>query len=200
MNDDPDTLKQAHDGDSPGDLYWYDVDASDHLTDASENWNAFAFSNNAASLTADAVRNRPIWQFIADPTTREIYRELFAQVRRTGRTITIPYRCDAPTLRRDMELTIATAASDGLHIESRIVGVHAQDTGNALSSDAPRDDRMVETCSFCKLMNISGHGWIEPTEAARNGQVFDQHTIPQLSHSVCPACEPELRDRLGLAD
>jgi len=183
---------------APMEVYWYEVDRGDRLVAASDNWNGFAACNGAVELTIEAIRGKPIWQYIADPTTREIYRDLFAEVRRTGEPITICYRCDSPELRRDMELRIETAASNGLRIESRIVHVEPHETGTILRDDVERDARMVEACSFCKKVKVAERGWMELSDAAQRGAMFSEATVPQLSHSVCPACEPELQARLGL--
>lgn len=174
----------------------YDLDADDVITRVSPDWVRFARENEAPSLTPSAICGRQIWEFISDASTRQIYHDLFALIRARHRIITVPFRCDSPEIRRFMQLVLAPAAGSGIQLTGILLRTESVSTGALLDSHASRSSEVIVCCSFCKAILVHNAGWYPVEDAIRRLNLFSSRTVPTLSHSVCPNCEPELRRRL----
>jgi hypothetical protein len=102
--------------------YW--IDALDRLVEVNDAWNIFAVENGAAELTRDRVLGQPIWQYVSDQTTQELYRSLIA-VARESKHIEFVYRCDTPALKRLMQMTIIPETSGVICFQSASASVTA---------------------------------------------------------------------------
>src|SRR5450631_2450126 len=107
----------------------YQIDGHDDIISVNSAWKAFARSNGAPHL-AEQVVGRSLWEFVSDGTTRQVYRDLLVRVR-GGRTVTFSYRCDSPSLRRYMRMTMTPGAqwrglrqSDASNRASNATDVH----------------------------------------------------------------------------
>ena len=99
-------------------LYW--IDGTDHIVAVNEAWNDFAIENGAPDLTREHVLGRSLWDYIADLPTKTLYQALIERARQS-RPMDFAYRCDSPTQRRLMHMTI-TGEADGrirFHVPSR---------------------------------------------------------------------------------
>ena len=76
------------------------------------------------------------------------------------------------------------------HIEFlyRTTRVAAHEAVDRLKSDAPRADRIISICSFWKNIAATADEWIDTERASERMALFDDGTLPRLSHGVCPAC------------
>lgn len=92
----------------------YRVDAQDRVVFANAEWFDFARENSAVSLKPEVVIGVSLWDFICSSETRHLFEILLKQVRATGKSVTLPYRCDSPDCRRFMELRIARLEGLGL--------------------------------------------------------------------------------------
>ncbi|HXG86783.1 MAG TPA: hypothetical protein VNJ02_00490 [Vicinamibacterales bacterium] len=94
----------------------YRIDEYDSIAALGDDWVSFAIANDAPHL-AD-VTGRSLWDFVSDSTTRQVYRRLLARVRH-GHTIRFSYRCDAPLLKRFMQMTMRPAPAGGSDVRER---------------------------------------------------------------------------------
>ena len=62
----------------------YQLDAALAITALDEAWSQFATENGAPDLVAPKPLRKSILSFIADPTTRQIYQDVFATARSRG--------------------------------------------------------------------------------------------------------------------
>lgn len=97
----------------PGDVE-YTVSASDTIIAVNDEWTAFAASNDGGALLPPTILGRSLWDFIADRTTILIYRRLFERIRAGAEPVRFGFRCDAPALRRWLEMSIVTQAAGAL--------------------------------------------------------------------------------------
>lgn len=51
----------------------YTLDACDRIVRVNDAWTRFTLENDAPELAAEHVLRRSIWDFLDDPTTRQIY-------------------------------------------------------------------------------------------------------------------------------
>jgi hypothetical protein len=177
----------------------YRLDREDVIQWVDRGWDAFAARNGAPSLVASAVVGRPLFDFLTGSETRHIYTMLLRGVRESGQPVSVPFRCDAPTLRRSMELTIAPETAGALLLSTRLIDRAEQPEVALLAADPARaGDCFLLMCSWCKRVEVEG-AWSDVEAAVQRLRLFELATLPQITHGMCPACEQEIRARYALA-
>jgi PAS fold len=170
----------------------YRVDAQNRLTDANAAWYDFARENGSHALDSESVIGCPLWDFISDQETRHLFQIVLAKVRQTGRPVTLSYRCDAPDLRRFMQLEIRPLAEAGVEFCSRIVRQESRPHVALLDDTAPRTDTFLNMCAWCKKVALPDESWVEVEQAVERLKLFEEPVLPQISHGICPACKSEV--------
>ncbi len=174
-------------------VYRYRLNEANVIDYVDRWWLAFARENNAVALNEQAVVGHRIWEFIADEPTQKLYQEIHDRVRSTGNPIVVPFRCDSPTLRRSMQLTISQQPDRELLYESVLIRVTPQHHLSMLDSRQKRSDAFLTMCSFCKRSLIEPSGWLEMENIALKLRMYEQQTVPELRYTVCPECANRLR-------
>jgi hypothetical protein len=193
----------------------YRVDGRDVITRVNAAWRAFAAENGAPSLAARAV-GTSLWAHVEGAETRALYAAVHAAVRRSGRPVTLPFRCDAPEERRWMELTVRPLGGGHLQVVSALVQQAVWPRVALLDPAEPRGAGQFVMCSWCKRVRVGdgaaaaatgttarpthdGHGagpWVDPVAlpAGRPGA-----GLPRVVHDVCPDCAADVRAALASA-
>jgi hypothetical protein len=166
----------------------YAVDAHDVITSVSPTWLAFARENGAPELTEQAVVGRSLWKFIDGRLTIQLYRVVLQRVRTIAARIVLPFRCDSPTLRRYMRLEISRQAEGCVQFEGLLLRVEPTEWLKVLDTRATRSRDSLTLCSCCKRVLIEPCGWLEIEAAVARLHLFEERSVPQLCHSVCPEC------------
>lgn len=169
-------------------IYCYSVDEADVIDFVDRWWLAFATENGAAGLEEAAVIGHPIWEFICDQPTTRLYREIHEHVRVSGKAIDVPFRCDSPTLRRYMQLSISRQDRGHLLYESKVIRTAPQRCLAALNRSTKRSRSFLTMCSMCKRCLIEPSGWLEMEDIALRLKMDDQPTVPELRYTLCPDC------------
>jgi len=86
--------------------FTYRVNADDRIVSVNSDWLSFARENQASHLSVKTVVGRPLSQFVTCKEMQHLYDTIIEKVRRTRRTIVIPFRCDGPTVRRSHSATV----------------------------------------------------------------------------------------------
>ena len=163
----------------------YRIDRGDVITAVDDAWAPFARANGAPQL-AD-VLGRPLWDYVSDDTTRQVYRDLVARVR-AGHDATFPYRCDAPALRRFMRMTMRAAPQRGVVFESEVVRTEARPVPLLLDQKpAGSSGVIVRVCSWCKRVHVR-ETWQEVEIAVERLDLFAGGPSPSLTHGMCEDC------------
>src|SRR3954462_12082937 len=90
---------------TPGTLCCYRTDPDGKIIFVDEGWCAFARENGAPEYAVpEALYGRELLSFISEPTTLHIYSVLMQRVMNHRQWIKLPFRCDAPEVRRWLEL------------------------------------------------------------------------------------------------
>ncbi len=174
--------------------YW--IDDLYVIVRVNDAWDAFACSNDAPELTRHRVVGRGLWDFIADHTTRLLYDRMIVQAKH-GRDVRFGFRCDAPEWRRDLEMIVAQ--DEGLvRFETHLVRETMRDPQFVRPRDPSRPDELLRACSWCNRIEHEGE-WLEIEAAVAVSRVFDQHTLPHLTHGICPDCVARIEATLDLA-
>lgn len=166
----------------------YRVDPSDRLVWVDDIWLAFARENGAVDLTEDKVCGRSLWDFVSDEVTREVYLDIHARVRLTGSSMVLPFRCDSPSVRRQMQLTITGEQSGHIMYDSLLLKAESRRWLGALESKRPRSDVILRMCSCCKRVLTEPMGWLDLEDAYVTLRIFEAPEAPQLQYTVCPEC------------
>ena len=172
----------------------YRLDPEDRIVEVNETWKRFARGNDAAEL-ADGVLGRSLWDFITDSTTATIYRDLLVRVR-DGRTMTFPFRCDAPALRRWMRMTMRPLVRRAVLFESEILE-EARASAALWARYARRGGELVCVCSWCKRVRIDDQHWMETDAAVDALALFIGQPPPMLTHGMCPTCYASMMETLA---
>ncbi len=165
----------------------YTVNSDDRMLRVGGRQNSFAVANDAPELSDPAPLGQSLFAFIADPTTAELYRQILAQVRSRQASQEYDLRCDGPRVRRFLRLTFSPAALGQTDITSRVVREEPRDSVPLLDRARPRSDELLRSCSWCE--RVQAHGsWCEVEEAVARLQLFDDVTLPAVSHGICEDC------------
>lgn len=179
--------------------YRYELDAADRIRAVDAAWIRFGRENGPGDLDRDRVVGRSIFEFIAGGEVRHLYALLFRAARTRRAPICLPFRCDAPDRRRFMELRIEPAADDGLVLAGRLLGEEGREPIPLLLPDAPRSGELVAVCSWCKRVRTAPGVWEEVEDAVGTLGLFEEATLPGLTHGICEPCDGALTRQLGLA-
>ncbi len=169
-------------------IYRYRLDEADVIVYVNHWWLAFAQENNATELDESSVVGHVLWEFIVDEPTRTLYKEIHKHVRSSGHPITVPFRCDSPTLQRYMQLTINNDGEGQLLCESRLIRAVPQRHIALLDSAQERSDSFLTMCSCCKRSLIEPSGWLEIENIALKLRLYEKQAVPGVRYTVCPSC------------
>jgi hypothetical protein len=124
---------------------------------------------------------------------RKLQRMLVRRVRNDVRDVELPFRCDGPEVRREMDIRIASDRTGRVVLFSaRLRSEESRDAIQPmLDPRAPRDDETLQMCGWCDRFEVDGK-WMEIEEAAAHLELFLRPELPQISHGICPDCSEML--------
>lgn len=167
----------------------YVIDANDLITQVNEAWRAFARENDGAGL-GDAVVGSWLWQHFAGIEVKHLYRVLLERVRAGRKPVTIPFRCDAPELRRYMMLEIMPLPDNSVRFSSWVEEAEARPRIYLLEAGRPEDpNEFLRMCAWCKRVGKGEDGWQELEDALTDQEVLMREPLPKITHGVCPECQ-----------
>lgn len=171
----------------------YRLDAADCIVAVNAQWEPFARANDAPELTAANVLEQPLWEFVRERSLVLLYRQALAQVRTTRQTFSFPYRCDSPTLQRQMQMTLTALPDGGVEFCSELR--HSAPLPAPLIVRAAFAGRhTVPCCSLCRQLYING-AWTDVGQALTSGQVLAQERPLLVVYRVCDDCRRLLSSR-----
>lgn len=173
----------------------YRIDDQDRIVSVSDAWNAFATANDGADAVASRVIGRNLFDFIVDPTTRHLYRKMLARIR-GGRSFGFRYRCDAPAVRRLMELRQSDVRG-GVEFRSGPVEEVARESLSLPQADGSPGggpDALQRVCGWCNRLDVEGE-WLEIEEALPRLRLLERPSA-QLTHGICEECMTRILESL----
>jgi hypothetical protein len=171
------------------------IDAADRFTEVNDRWVTFAAENASPHLTRDTVLGRPLWDFITGEETRQLYRGVLTNVRRTGRTVELPFRCDSPRVRRFLRMAISPLPDGSVRFEIRAEREEPREPVFLLDPAARRSDELVTICAWCKHVRLPHGEWVATENAVHRLRLFERELMPSLSHGMCPSCIRKTDDK-----
>lgn len=173
----------------------YRVNAEDEIVYVNEAWEHFAAENSGEALLRDDVLSMPIWEYISDVTTDQLYRDLMHRVR-AGVPARFTIRCDSPTQRRLLEISMTSWGGGGIEFCSRTISTEERVTQELFDSGAHRSEAMVRVCSWCNRVEQNG-GWREVEEVVLQTRVFERPRPPAVTHGICDDCVQRMQDTIS---
>lgn len=184
----------ARDMPARGDIV-YRIDEGDELCFANNTYDEFAVANGEPELASTAVLQRPLWDFITDATTRELYRDILRRVR-NGSPVHFGFRCDAPAWRRRMQMDIVPGEKRTVEFRVRTTAEEQRPFQRLLDPGAARSDELLCVCSWCKKVEV-GANWMEIEDAITRLCLFESAIVPAITHGICGVCHQAMMDRLA---
>jgi hypothetical protein len=177
----------------------YSIDAEDRLVAVSDDWVTFAGANQAPDLSRGAVLGTRLWDHVDDLTTRELYRKLIRRAR-AGHELRIRIRCDSPTERRVLELTLSPQRDGGVRFHAAVLTSEDRERVELLSREASRSDEWLTLCSWCNRVRLPTRRWVEVEEAVVALGLLAGGPLPNLTHGMCDGCKEHVRLESELDD
>lgn len=166
----------------------YLLDDDLRITGVDEAFERFAVENAAPELCGTALVGRRVLSCISDETTAHLYKHLYERVLREGARVTLPIRCDGPTVRRFLDVHIEPRRPTGLLVRNVVTRVEERPYMSLLDREARRvREQLLVICGWCNAVGVSGR-WCEVEEAVQALRLFEQELMPILSHGVCHTC------------
>ncbi len=180
---------------SESETFFYHVDDRNRITQVSPNWDAFALANDAPEVCAGKVLNRHLMDYLAGFETKHLYDIMLSKVRKSQNPLTVPFRCDAPALRRFMELTMRPREGGGIEFQTVILREEARTPTLLLDRASRRGGPPVPMCAWCKKVDVQGE-WLEVEDAVAKLQLFQEPVMPKLTHGICGACRAQVEGQV----
>lgn len=165
----------------------YRLNRRDEFIFVDEGWGSFAAANDALDLMPELVLSRPLWDFISDETTVQLYREILRQAR-AGHPARFGFRCDAPELRRGMEMIVTGLGGGEVQFETRVLREEWRPRQELLARYVARAGEMLRMCGWCKRVDVGAGRWEEVEDAVKALSLFEREALPALTHGICEAC------------
>jgi len=165
----------------------YAVDENDHLVKVDRGYYSFAEENGWTE--AGTSLGRSLWDYVAGEDLKKVQRLLLRRVRDDVGDVELPFRCDGPGVRREMEIRIlARPGGRAVLFSARLRSEEERDAFQPLlDAEAPRGPDALGMCGWCDRFEVEGE-WVEVEEAARRLGLFERTEMPALSHGICPDC------------
>jgi hypothetical protein len=169
----------------------YAIDEHDHLIRVDEGYYRFAEENGWEEATSSLGRS--LWDYVAGHEMVKLQRLLVRRIRDEVGDVELPFRCDGPSVRREMNIRIvARPGGRAVLFSARMRSEDAWDLPQLLLDPAaPRGEAVLEMCGWCDRFEVDGE-WVEVEEAARRLELFNRPELPTLSHGICPDCNAML--------
>lgn len=164
----------------------YVIDEHDRLVRVDGGFYSFAAENEWSD--SDSTLGRSLWDFVSGEEMRKLQRMLVRRVRGEAGSVELPFRCDSPDLRREMDIEIAPSSAGTLvQFKTRLRSEEAREFQLLLDPEARRSEALIEMCGWCDRFWVDD-AWVEVEEAAARLKLFQRSEPPAISHGVCPAC------------
>jgi hypothetical protein len=168
------------------DEFQYVIDADNCIVDVDLQWLAFARANDADSLGKDAVIGEYLIKYIAGWETADFYSKIYKVLRKTGKELTLPFRCDSPDVRRYMELRLIPLEDGCIQHIGRLLRREQRKYVPLLDPGLGRTGDYQKICSICRKIMTDNGQWEEIEEALDEPYSVPFSGLRRLSHTLCP--------------
>jgi hypothetical protein len=151
----------------------YYLNQTDELVFVDDNWLLSALANDSPELAPEHILRRPLWGFIADMVTRELYRNMLARVR-NGHPVQFLFRCDAPDRRRLLQMRILFRDDQLVEFQTKQRRTEMRPFVTLLARGTARSTDLLRMCGWCNQICLEDKQWVEVEEAIAQLNLFEQ--------------------------
>lgn len=174
----------------------YQINHRDEIIFVDDAWDRFAATNEGTKLGSKDILGRPLWDFITDATTRQLYKQILARVRQ-GSVAGFTLRCDGPSRKRLLEMTIRAQGPGSVEFATHTLQVEDRPPVLLLVGGRKRSDDMVKVCSWCNRVKVARGEWAEIEVALETLKTFESSAMPQVTHGMCDTCLAAMTKTVG---
>jgi hypothetical protein len=131
----------------------YRINERDEIIFVNEAWDRFAQANDGAETMTNKGLGRILWDFIPDGTTRELYQQIVALARQ-GRHPLFKLRCDSPSCKRHLEMTIHAIGTDIIEFATQSLQLEDRAPIALLARGTPRSAQFLRIFAWCNRIDI----------------------------------------------
>lgn len=173
----------------------YTLARDDLILSVGGRWDAFARENDAVELADGGVIGTSIWRWVTGEETKQLLASIFHHVRAAQAFVTLPYRCDAPKVRRYLSFDALPLEDGRLRLVHHILREEPLSTAALiLERRQARSEALVAMCSWCCKIRTA-EGWLELAEAVAQLSLLSTERPPGLTHTICPSCDARVFPR-----
>ncbi|MBT8396337.1 MAG: hypothetical protein HKO65_00315 [Gemmatimonadetes bacterium] len=187
----------------------YIINSDDVVTHVSETWDDFAEENGGEGL-GERVVGTWLWQHFSGREIKHLFQVLLERVRSEQITVRVPFRCDAPELRRFMFLEVTPQGEGAIRFRSSIQQEEPRPKVHLLEAKRPEaSEAFLRMCAWCKRVDVGrgdgdesasgAGGWQEVEVALSELELLTTHPLPRITHGVCRDCRELVLSELAEA-
>jgi len=165
----------------PPDLrVYYRIDAHDRIVDVDEEWERIACEG--PRTCRHEVVGQDLFDFVVGDATRMYLTAAFMAARTTGTDRIHTYRCDTPTLKREMRMTVHPEEDGGITVRHELIRSTPLKSPRHFVTD---EQAGWLRCSVCLRLRHPRAGlWLSPESARALGA-----DPVRVTYGVCARCD-----------
>ena len=161
----------------------YKLDKQNRITEVSSGWDDFALQNKGEDATSSRVVGTTLREFIVGDATRMWMKALVDSVRASNKEVIKFYRCDSPSEKRFMRMTLLPDEDGSVYVSNKLIRVEKMKRSADFRFEA---NATLERCSLCNRVLIND-AWIEADEIPDVLNLRDGLHI-EVTYSICNKC------------
>ena len=182
-------MSSSHLEQDPSEGMSYTLDDADTIVAVNGPWDDFARKNEGEQILADKIVGQKLDRFILGDDTRMFVRTMIMSARVLKKTIYRPYRCDSPTLKRFMEMTVHPLPEGQVEVVHR--ELHSEPITHVIriaAGPVGSSTAYVKRCSLCNRVKVQGI-WSELDNALETERLLVEASSLKVIYGVCPDCQ-----------
>lgn len=178
---------QPRQQDTTGEIVSYWLNSDNRIVRVSKLWNQFALANEGSKeLLSPEIQGRSVFEFIIGDQTRMYLEALLQNARFLNHAVNRSYRCDSPTLKRYMSMTIQPTQEGLVQLNHTLLKTEPQEQELIYCHTPTPEYGAVPRCSVCTRLLIKGT-WLSPEDAKILGLLVPCKPLP-VTYRICPSC------------
>ncbi len=162
------------------------IDDQDRLIGVNREFVRFANENDWPTSRAD-VLGTTLWEHVQGRQVAALNRMLVSAARSGGKEITLPMRCDSPTKKRLLDISLTPRVGGQVRLASRPRQIEPRPYQPLFVPASCKGPGEVDGCSWCSRFAPAG-AWLEAEEAAALIGIFRGVPVPRIKYTICDRC------------